>query len=116
MNALAQEAEAEDHAGLARALRRIALLSEVWECLKSERDQGEAAADVADFCLKGDDAPRPRPAGRYAAAATRKSCEGILRESDERWCDYLSLVDPTHAGPSVADEPDSFEHRASTGR
>ena len=51
LHGLAEEAEADGHGGLAPALRRIALLSEVWECLDSEPDRPEAAAELAEFCL-----------------------------------------------------------------
>ena len=98
LNGLAEEAEADDHGGLAPALRRIALLSEVWECLESEPDRPEAAADVAEFCL---DAMR-RLAGYPwvgAASGDDRVVEGVLRQSDERWGNYLSPLDPTNAGP-----------------
>src|SRR5437868_5382463 len=52
LNALADEDEAGNRGGWDRAVRRIALLSEVWECLRSEPSQAEAAADLAAFCLE----------------------------------------------------------------
>src|SRR5207248_1011171 len=96
LNTLADEAEAADRGGMDRALRRIALLSEVWECLDSEPGQGEAAAEVAAFCLEA-----MRHLARGQRSGTRNGDEGsedwILRQSDERWSDYLSLADPTGA-------------------
>src|SRR5690242_7853750 len=48
---LALEAEVADRAHLARVLRRIARLSEVWEWLECEPEQAISAAEVAGFCL-----------------------------------------------------------------
>src|SRR5262249_3970888 len=66
-------------------------------------DQVEAAADVADFCLR---------AIKHLACDQRTGThdvgevgDWILRESDERWRDYLSLVDPINTGEDVAAEP-----------
>ena len=36
-------------------------------------------------------------------------CDEIIRQSDERWSDYFSPVDPTSAGQSVVDEPASVD-------
>jgi hypothetical protein len=108
LNAIALEAEAGDQGGLARALRRIALLSEVWECLQCEPDQAEAAAEVADFCLRAiEHLVRDQRTG--SRSGDLGICDEILRQSDERWSDYLSPVDSTSAGQSVMDEPASFE-------
>ena len=89
LNAIAHEAEAGDQGSLARALRRIALLSEVWECLESEPGQAEAAADVASFCLEADRAPGPRPADRWQCAANLRSAT-------------RSSVSPTCAGATTS--------------
>ncbi len=99
LNELTEEAEAGGQEGLAAALRRIALLSEVWECLESEPDPPEAADDVAEFCL---DAMQRLAGYSWACADSGDDgvVEGILRRSDERWGNYLSPLDPTNAGPS----------------
>src|SRR5262249_27555194 len=49
--ALADEAEAGACTSWAGAARRIALLSEVWECLTAEPGQELGATEVAEFCL-----------------------------------------------------------------
>ncbi len=108
LNSIALEAEAGGQGGLARALRRIALLSELWECLECDPERAEVAADVAEFCLgaierlgcdqqTGGDRGEP---GTY---------DEILRQSDERWGEYLSPIDSTSDLDSVVDEPASFE-------
>src|SRR5262249_51367272 len=103
LNVLAEEAEAGDRSDLARALRRIALLCEVWECLGSEPAQEEASADVADFCLRAMiHLARDQRTG--TGSHDEGICDGILRQSDELWSDYLGLLDPTSAGLRVADE------------
>ena len=108
LNALAEEAEAEDCESWARAVQRIALLSEVWECLRSEPGQDVGATEVAEFCLGAmRHLARDERAGNPSGDAGLG--EGILRESDRRWSDYLSPVDPTCTGSPMADEPVSFE-------
>jgi chemosensory pili system protein ChpA (sensor histidine kinase/response regulator) len=105
---LAEEAGAGDHGGWCRAVRRIALLTEIWECLESEPEQGEAAADVAGFCCEA----MRRLAREWRVGAPGGDggvAEDILRQSDERWGDSLSPIDPEGAGPTLADEPDPFE-------
>jgi hypothetical protein len=107
LNAIALEADAADQGGLARALQRIALLSEVWECLQSEPDQAEATAQLADFCKSAiEHLVRDQRTGSSGDLGT---CDGILCQSDERWRDYLSAVDPASAGQSVVDEEVSFD-------
>jgi chemotaxis protein histidine kinase CheA/CheY-like chemotaxis protein len=101
---VALEAEVEDRGQLARALRRIRLLSEVWEWLECEPEQADPAAEVADFCLKSIE----------QVICDLRSCDGsdareisdeILGRSDERFSNYLSLVDSSSAGQSVLAEP-----------
>lgn len=98
--------EAGDQAGCAPAVRRIALLGEVWECLDSEPEPGPAA-DVAEFCIE---ALRRLVLDRRddATGGGAGVVEEILRQSDERWGDYLSSIDPTAADPTLTDEPDPF--------
>jgi chemotaxis protein histidine kinase CheA len=98
---LAAEAEAAERGNVAQALRRIAVLSEVWECLESEPDRREAAADVAGFCLT---ALRELAADGVSADSGIQAsvCEEILCESDERWSDFLAPVDPSSAQQALA--------------
>jgi len=107
-HAIALEAEAGDQGGLARALRRIALLSEVWECLECEPDQAEAAALVADFCLEAIEHLVCEQQTR-CGSGDLGTCDEILRQSDVRWSDYLSAVDSTCGGHLAVDEPVSAE-------
>lgn len=108
LNALAEEAECGTSDELASALRRIALLSEVWECLQFEPDRPETGDGIVTFCLDA----MQRFAGyswHGAASGGDGVGEWVLRQSDERWGHYLSPLDPTNAGPSLTDEPDSSE-------
>jgi chemotaxis protein histidine kinase CheA/ActR/RegA family two-component response regulator len=107
LNALADDAEAGECVADGQALRRIALLSEVWECLKSEPGQDDAAAEVAAFCSSAMmflATERPGTSSDVSAASQR-----VLRESDERWSDYLALVDPASSFGETASEPAEFE-------
>jgi chemotaxis protein histidine kinase CheA len=113
LNALAREAEATDQDSLAQALRRLSLLSEVWECLQREPDQAESAAELADFCLRGIKRlvsdPRIGSRGRDLAI-----CDEIVRRSDERWSDYLSPIVSAGAGLPALDEPEPFDETCIT--
>jgi chemotaxis protein histidine kinase CheA len=113
LNAFALEAEAENQGDLAQALRRIALLSEVWQCLHHDAGQVEAAAELACFCIGAldglvRDLRTDRESGEHGAWVE------ILHGSDDRWSDYLCLVDPTSAGRSEVEEPVSLEEACST--
>jgi len=108
LNAIALEAEAADQVGLAMALRRIALLSEVWECSEGDPDRPEATAEVADFCVEAIE----HLAGAHPSASSSDDlgiCDEIVRQSDLRWSDYLSPVGFASVGLSSADEPVSSE-------
>jgi chemotaxis protein histidine kinase CheA len=108
LNALAEDAAATLHGDLAGALRRIALLSEVWECLESEPGQSEAATDLADFCL-GAILELARDAQGSPESSEIAVCDRILHQSGERWSDYLSLVDPSSTTPPSPDASSSFD-------
>ena len=86
------QAEAEDLGETERAgaFRRLALMLEVGECLA--RESATSADDVSRFCDEALDrlANEPDPAAR-AQAAVR-----VLSESNERWGEYLRLIDPSH--------------------
>jgi chemotaxis protein histidine kinase CheA/CheY-like chemotaxis protein len=112
LGAIALEAEARGQGVLALVLRRIALLSEVWECLQPEPDQAEAASEVADFCRGAmEDLLGDQQDGRGGSEPA--TCGEILRQSDERWSDYLRLVDPTSEGECEGDETVLFEEACS---
>ncbi len=102
LNGLADAAEAAERTAEGQALRRIALLSEVWECLRSEPGQEESAADLASFCsraitlLAGD---QTEQGGDLPGTAL-----SVLEQSYERWSDYLALVDPTSHAAELAGE------------
>lgn len=97
---------AGDQADGAAAMRRIAMLGEVWECLESEPEPGPAA-DVAGFCIE---ALRRLARDRrdVAPAGGTGVVEEIFRQSDERWGDYLAALDPTAADLVLAEESDPF--------
>ncbi len=85
-----RSAQADDQGANAEALRRIALLSEVWDCLRSEPGQAEAATELAVFCEEAIvHLARDQPADTSNAF---ESAQWVLRQSDERWSDYLALV------------------------
>jgi len=103
LNALALAAEAGDLRVEGQALRRVALLSEVWECLQSEPGQEEAAADLASFCSRAIEllaCDQPAKSGDPLETAV-----WVLNQSDERWSDYLAVVDPTSRVSELAGEP-----------
>jgi chemotaxis protein histidine kinase CheA/CheY-like chemotaxis protein len=85
---LRTEAEGSGLAALAEALRRLAALIEVWECLAV--DAPESAREVAAFCARA----LGHLAGAGACAEGPDDSAWILRESTERWGDYLGLLDP----------------------
>ena len=76
--------DAGDQGGLARALRRIALLSEEWECLDCEPDRAEAATEMTDFCLTAIEhlVCEQRTGGGDLGIGNE-----ILRQSNTRWSD-----------------------------
>lgn len=99
LGALAEEAEGLGFARLAASVRRLALLTEVWECLALEGPEG--AAGVAQFCVEA--------LGRLADDPSDEVAGGILAESSNRWSDYLQLLDPEFAAavdPLSIDEPE----------
>ncbi len=77
----------------AEALRRIALLTEVWECLAAE---GSAAAvEVSAFCDRAlADLGRADLEDEAVAVSAR-----IVEETSSRWGEYLGLLDPDPAAP-----------------
>ncbi len=99
LEGLSNQAGALGRHGLARVLKRLAILTEVWECLAAESpgSTGEAAA--------------------FRARAYEQLVNGslededtlwVLTESAARWNDYLDLLDPTATTPDAArsDEED----------
>ena len=102
--ALIAEAGLQD--GVARALRRITLLSEIWECLECEPDRTDAAAEVADFCRT---AIEQLVCDHRTGGGDLGICDEIIRQSDTRWSDYLSPLDTFSAGEPVADDQASFD-------
>jgi len=107
LNAIAEEFEACDRGPRGQALRRVALLSEVWECLQSEPGQEEAAADVASFCSR---AMTLLARDQLASSSdAQEAVQWVLRESDERWRDYLAVVDPTSSVSDLTGEPASCD-------
>ena len=103
---LALIAEAGHQDGFARALRRITLLSEIWECLECEPDRTDAAAEVADFCRT---AIEQLVCDHRTGGGDLGICDEIIRQSDSRWSDYLSPLDTFSAGEPVADDQASFD-------
>ena len=91
LDAARAEADALGRADLADALRRLAVLTEVGECLAAESP--EAARAVADFFPQ-------------ALALLADDPAWVVRESAARWGDYLQLLDPVPPEvPNTEDEP-----------
>ncbi len=99
------EAEALGRPELVDALRRLGLMTEVWECLAA--DGTDSAREAAAFCAEASrrlaDEVRGITAGDQAA--------WVVRESSRRWSDYLELLDPSDSGTPRAplDVPDLDE-------
>ena len=62
LEALHGETESEGRQCLATALRRLVLMTEVWECLAAECPESAQAA--ASFCVRRSSTSLPRPATR----------------------------------------------------
>ena len=96
------EAEALGRPELVDALRRLGLMTEVWECLAA--DGTDSARKAAAFCAEA--------SGRVADEVRGISAGGqaawVLRESSRCWSDYLELLEPTASGTPRApiDDPD----------
>jgi chemotaxis protein histidine kinase CheA len=87
LEGLEGEARSASRHDLTHPLARLALLTEVWECLALERP--DSAAVATDFCRK---------ALEHLASAASRECDEvntawILEESSNRWSDYLGLID-----------------------
>ena len=108
---LALFAEAGHQDGFARALRRITLLSEIWECLECEPDRTDAAAEVANFCQT---AIEQLACDHRTGGGDLGICDEIIRQSDSHWSDYLSPLDSISAGEPVADDHASGDENGIT--
>jgi chemotaxis protein histidine kinase CheA/CheY-like chemotaxis protein len=73
---------------IAQSLKRLALLTEVWECLAAE-ERPESAAAVATFCARALEHLRVAVGKSTGAEDT----SWILEESSACWSDYLGLID-----------------------
>jgi chemotaxis protein histidine kinase CheA len=92
----------------ARALARIGLLTEVWECLSA--DQPDSAGDVGFFCAK---------AASQLARSERLGDGGeevagwVLDESSSLWGEYLDLLEtpspPGSEDPLPPEEPTDLD-------
>lgn len=94
------DAQREGRPGLAAALRRLGLMTEVWECLAAEAPS--KGGELAEFLLSSLD--------RIAETVEDGGLAWVARESSSRWGDYISLLDPdSHEQPADlqenADEP-----------
>src|SRR5579883_2265825 len=85
LEALQTEVQGYGWPVMSDALRRLALTTEVWECLVGEGDG--STEQVASFCDRVLD-HLARDAGREHDA---EKVEWIARESSERWGTYLEL-------------------------
>ena len=99
----AARVEAEDlrRPNLAKALGRLALMIEVWDCLAAELPG--SALGAASFCIRALD----RLAAPDGESRDAENASWILRESSESWSDYLSLLDPGFDDDPHADTTDA---------
>jgi chemotaxis protein histidine kinase CheA/CheY-like chemotaxis protein len=88
---------------LARALERLALMTEVWDCLASEAP--ESAREAASFCIRVLD----RLADSEGIDPGADELSWIFEESSARWSDYLALIDPGGDGSGDRDDPPPAE-------
>src|SRR5262249_5881730 len=85
LHALAAEAEAAETSSAAQAMRRVALLSEVWECLHADPGHKDADDELVTFCSQA--------LSLLARGETHPSrdsdftARSILSESAKRWKD-----------------------------
>jgi chemotaxis protein histidine kinase CheA/ActR/RegA family two-component response regulator len=75
----------------AEALGRLVLMAEVWDCLDAEGP--EAVSSLPEFFGQALD----RLGSGMIAGDPGRASAWILRESESRWGDYLSLIDPSIA-------------------
>ena len=100
---LQAEAESQGMQPSSRALARIGLVTEVWECLLG--DPASSAGEVGAFCLE---------AATKLAQALRSGEDGheiaqwIREQSASQWGEYLDLLD-TPAAPEPDDSPPEEE-------
>jgi chemosensory pili system protein ChpA (sensor histidine kinase/response regulator) len=87
---LQDEASRLGRHGVAEALHRLGLMTEVWECLAAEGPV--AAEEVVAFCERALDVLAQDGYEGGAEVAT----SWILEESADRWGEYLALLDPSH--------------------
>ena len=90
-----------DHPAVADALRRLLLVTEVWECLAAEGP--DRAVEVATFCEEALD----RLAAGIRESQEQSQADWVGQESAARWQDYLDLLEPTGASSTegFADHP-----------
>ncbi len=81
---LQAEALREGQPGLAATVRRVGLLTEVWECLAAEAPArgGELASYLLNSLERINEIPEDSGLG------------WLVKESSRRWGDYISLLDP----------------------
>lgn len=85
----------EGRPGLAAALRRIGLMTEVWECLAAEAPS--RAGELADFLHAS--------LQRIGETDEDGGLSWVARESSAKWGDYISLLDPdSQEQPSALDD------------
>jgi len=96
------EAEALGRPELVDALRRLGLMTEVWECLAAEGTG--SAREAAEFCAEAS----RRLADEVGGSAAEGQAAWVVRESSRRWSDYLELLEPSDAATprTPIDEPD----------
>jgi chemotaxis protein histidine kinase CheA/ActR/RegA family two-component response regulator len=73
----------------AEALGRLVLMAEVWDCLDAEGP--EAVSSLPEFFAQALD----RLGSGMIAREPERASAWILRDSESRWGDYLSLIDPS---------------------
>ena len=80
---------------VARAVQRLGVLTDLWECLAA--DQADSAGQLGLFCIRAATRlARAEPAGPEGDDVAR----WVLEQSSSSWGEYLSLIE----SPEVADD------------
>lgn len=100
---LETEAEGFGRSTLAAAFRRMRLLTEVWECVRA--DDAAAAARIETVVTSAFE----QITGTDSEREAERAALSLIQDSNERWHDYLLLVDSEAADASPPDQAPSIE-------
>ncbi|QEH38261.1 Chemotaxis protein CheA [Aquisphaera giovannonii] len=97
---LSEEARRRARVGLGRALARVGVLTELWECRAGE--PGDAAGEIGLFCIRA----LARLAREEAGGGDGEAVAAwVLDQSSSNWGDYLGLLEGDAASPAGEADP-----------